>query len=102
MSRRRMRRSRRERQDGIATALLAREIVRSEDFQQVFAELAANLRRELMQELVRQPLRQFGTSLGTEIREGLFGDADLERFSPSVPQLGGMVRDLLAAAEDFF
>ena len=82
MARRRMTRARTELSRGVAYDVLAQEIMRSADFQQVIARLG-------------DQLRQLGARLGRELQDELFGAA----FAPSEAQVGALLQELLGKGE---
>lgn len=79
---------------------MAQEVLRSGDFQQMLAQLGDRLRRELLQELVQQPLRQVGTAVGQDIQGALFSDGNDGRFAPSGSQVGALLQELIAGADE--
>jgi len=79
---------------GVAYDVLAQEVLKNADFQQMINQLGVKLRQDLLQQLVQQPLRQFGTALGRDVQAGLG-----ESFAPSESQVGALFHELLGQAE---
>jgi hypothetical protein len=84
---------------GLAYDVLARELVRSEDFQTLFQQLALKLKQDLLQQIIQQPLQQLGTSVGAGVQDALFGQGAAQSFSPSTSQIGAALHELLADAD---